>query len=168
MSHSSSCQNASLYCREVWRVIHINVIPSSMPASYILRTVIRQDLQPKSYRRRIHALPGSFDRFSLLETGCEPYITSCDNALGCLHRIFNNNLLLSVFVFYSRSSPIFVRSPSCRLLQPLSQTMPMSLGLQSPVSLPISQHRFSLSKAPHLIVPTFLLHLVALLGTTFP
>lgn len=45
--------------------------------------------------------------------------------------------------------------------------MPVYLGSQSPVSLPTCQQQFLLSEPPNIVVPTFFLHLVAMLGVPF-
>lgn len=49
-----------------------------------------QDHRSNSYWRKRNALLRSTNSPRLFKIGCEPYLTSCDPALGCFHRISIN------------------------------------------------------------------------------
>lgn len=114
----------------------------------------------------MHALTRSANSPQSLKIVCKPYATSCDTTLRCFHWLPINNSKTSIFDLYFRSSAIFPRSWSCRLTDPVLQSIPIYLKLQRPVPPPTHQLRFLLSTPPHFIVSTFFIHFVAPLGAT--
>lgn len=112
-------------------------------ASYVLRTIIMLDRQPKSYQRRSHARLETINSSRSLKIGCEPYIANCVTALGCPHWISINSSQPSFLVPYSFSSPIFSWSSSNHLTQLVPQPTLMYPWSQSFLSLPTSQRQFS-------------------------
>lgn len=130
------------------------------------QTVILQDRRPKSYLWQMHVLLGSAHSSCLLEIGRKWSITSWDTAFGRLRRVFINHSQTFTIVLSFCFSLIFLdRRPA--VYKPVQQSLLMRLGSQSPVSPLTIQCQFLLSTHLRLVIPTFFLRHVALLGATY-